>query len=694
MTGRAATWAAWAAGFWACVATAGVLALADAVRVAWEAWGTAPPGDVAVAAAATAALVVPVGLLTGTWAGLVVVGLLGNRRLGRLPVLAARVLRVLPRPFESRRVASLLVVMAAVACWGVAGVALHGVVAARVHRPLLASLLVVGVLLAVGVALAASQPAASRVLAWFFSLRSRVVARQTGLFSLRVLLGFLACVAAGGVAASWLPLYNLLYAMDLSPVVYAVGTVVLAPGLLLLLASRRGAWLLSFLASPAVVTALVVGVGASVLGARDVVSREDRVREVLYEGSPAASLVHLALTPGPPPPPGPQEQEEEPDGDTASACACPEPVGGPAVALASPPHLLVISVETLRADHSSTYGYTARDTTPALTALASTGTRFHRAYASGPCSSSSFTGLITGQLPSRLGGITRNGDVFTLRRSVTTLAGRLRAAGYRTVGMLPVVADYLKGLELGFDEFDRSFHYAEAQARRVMEVLERHRPERPLFLWAHFVDPHFPYDPQPGLESWGRRPQDLYDQEIAHVDRNLARVFRRLADTGAMDRTVVVVLADHGEAFGEHGTRLHGNSLHDEEIRVPFIFAGRGVRTGVVQEPVSLLDLAPTLVEAAGLTWTGPAPTGVSLWGTLTTGRVTTGRVVLAEGCKPGTMLALIDARKLFYRKRGDRYLLYDLANDPRERVNLFGSAPDSDRLAALVKQEMELARP
>ena len=189
------------------------------------------------------------------------------------------------------------------------------------------------------------------------------------------------------------------------------------------------------------------------------------------------------------------------------------------------------------------------------------------------------------------------------------------AAGYRTAAFVGAfVLDDRYGLGRGFDHYDDrlpaggadGFVYAERRAETVVQsagdwILAA--GTSPWLAWVHLFDPHAPYDAPPPA-SPGRAP---YDAEVAYTDAMLGRLFDRLRQAGVLDRAVIVVTADHGEALGDHGERTHGLFAYDATLAVPLIVSGPGVRPGVVDLPVGHVDLLPTLAALAGL----PAPAGV-----------------------------------------------------------------------------------
>jgi arylsulfatase A-like enzyme/predicted Zn-dependent protease len=274
-----------------------------------------------------------------------------------------------------------------------------------------------------------------------------------------------------------------------------------------------------------------------------------------------------------------------------------------------PARVLLVTIDTLRADHVGCYGG-KRVHTPTLDALARDGVRFDAAFSPVPLTLPAHSTILTGLDPDRHG--VRHNSVFTLPPEIPTVAERMRESGRATAAFVGAfVLDARYGLARGFDVYDdqmggrRSSRgvvgFAERRADAVVDSFTAWLAKAPeaFFAWVHVYDPHAEYDPPPGftLGFAGR----LYDGEIAYVDSQLARLLAALHARFGPDGTLVVVAADHGEAFGEHGEPSHSYSLYDATQRVPLLVHGPGFRGGrVVSDVVRLADLAPTLVAAVG----------------------------------------------------------------------------------------------
>ncbi len=278
----------------------------------------------------------------------------------------------------------------------------------------------------------------------------------------------------------------------------------------------------------------------------------------------------------------------------------------------TPPNLLLVTIDTLRADHVGCYG--DRDAaTPVLDALAARGTRFATAVAHVPLTTPSHASILTGLTPLRH-GIRDNGG-FALPAGLPTLATVMKDAGYRTAAFVSgFPLDRRFGLDRGFETYDdrlpygddpRRAAYVERRADATTDAALRWldgldpRDRRPFLAFVHYFDPHAPYDPP--AEYRNRFAEHPYDGEIAFVDAQLGRLLRWLDGHGLAGRTVVLVTADHGESLGEHGEDTHGVFVYDATLRVPWIMAGPGVPPGRVARTVARgIDVTPTLLDLAG----------------------------------------------------------------------------------------------
>ena len=279
----------------------------------------------------------------------------------------------------------------------------------------------------------------------------------------------------------------------------------------------------------------------------------------------------------------------------------------PAATPAAPRHVVLVTIDTLRADRLGAYGY-AEARTPHLDALAAAGVLATRAYATAPVTLPSHASILTGRYPPGHGA-RHNGVAMT--DGVPTLATVLKAAGFATgafVSAFPL--DRRFGLAAGFDVYGDRWargpdgRPADERAGQltVDEALAWRRTtgEARTFLWVHLFEPHAPY----GDAASARPLNERYDDEVAEADRQVGRLLEGLGP--ARTETLVVVTADHGEAFGEHGEIGHSIFIYDTTLQVPLIVQGPGVPRGrEVRAPVSLVDVAPTILDALSLSLAG-----------------------------------------------------------------------------------------
>jgi arylsulfatase A-like enzyme len=391
------------------------------------------------------------------------------------------------------------------------------------------------------------------------------------------------------------------------------------------------------------------------------------------------------------------------------------------------PNLLLVSLDTVRRDHTSVYGY-ERETTPRLERFAEEGVRFELAYApsatTGPTHATLFTSLhpITH-------GVVKNARV--LKPGLVTLAERLGEAGFATGG---IVSSYVLaarfGYAQGFASWDDRFDPATATVRnqswegapvevfdrtadvttaRALAWLDEARPrERPFFLFVHYFDPHAPWVPPleharrfPPADGPGESLRALvarYDAEIAFTDEQVGVLLDGLEARGLARDTLVAITADHGEGLMQHGLLMHGAQIHEEQVRVPLLlrWPGRLPAGRVIEGPVALIDLAPTLLELAGVP---PDPAleaqGRSLVPVLegreavdATRPIFLFRQHYERGFDSGVPVAGMqygvrvgDWKLILGPEEGTR-LLFDVARDPTERRDL--AAEEPERAAAL----------
>ncbi len=350
-----------------------------------------------------------------------------------------------------------------------------------------------------------------------------------------------------------------------------------------------------------------------------------------------------------------------------------------------PENVLLVTLDTLRADRLGSYGYPAA-ATPHLDALAARGLRFTRAATVAPLTLPAHSSLLTGTFPA-WHGVRDNGG-FYLGEEQDTLAEVLRGAGFRTGGFVGAfVLDSRWGIAQGFDRFFDDFDLTDFDQAPGMDAIQRpgaevvekavawlaEEREKPFFTWVHLYDPHAPYEaPEPYRSRFPSTPSGAYDAEIAATDALVGRLLAALEEDGRLDETLVVVLADHGEMLGEHGEQTHGFFVYDAAVRIPLLIAGPGIAPGVIEDQVRIVDVMPTVLARLGV----PAPAAVQGVDLAPLARGEPLRLVaLAESWFPryhygwSELVSIQDGRHKLIR--APRREVYDLVRDPAERVNL-----------------------
>lgn len=398
------------------------------------------------------------------------------------------------------------------------------------------------------------------------------------------------------------------------------------------------------------------------------------------------------------------------------------------------PNVVLVSIDTLRPDHLGCYGY-ARPTSPNIDRVAAEGALFTTAISSAPWTLPAHTAMFTG-LADSVHKVLDTTD--RLDRSRYTLAERLKDVGYATAGFFS--GPYLHpvfGLGQGFDVYTDCTSYAELNQStaekagliegkpiwdkmhadvtnpRVVQAVTswlREQPEGPFFLFMHLWDVHFDFIPPPPYDRMFDPDYDgditgenfffsprvvatmpkrdlehliaLYDGEIAWTDHCLGQILDELRKQGRYENSILIITADHGSAFFEHGLKAHRNALYDEVIRIPLIVRapGRiaaGVRCG---EQARSIDILPTIIDILGLP--SAQVMGQSLTPALTGGKLPRGDLALSELFSMGLRMRSYrrPEHKLIHDEAGDRRVTFDLSSDPHEQ------RPLTDRGASAVK--------
>jgi len=370
-------------------------------------------------------------------------------------------------------------------------------------------------------------------------------------------------------------------------------------------------------------------------------------------------------------------------------------------AAAAPLNLVIVTLDTTRADRIGAYGYAAIET-PAFDRIARDGVLFENAVAAAPLTLPVHSSMFTGKFPPEH-GVRDNGGFF-LGPGQLTLAEVLKSRGYRTGAFVGAyVLDSKWGINQGFDTYYDKFDLSESRTvslgaiqRPANEVVDQalpwidQSPGQPFFAWVHLYDAHSPYrPPEPFATKYKGRP---YNGEIAFADSQVGRLLARLEAMGVLDRTVVMILGDHGESLGDHGEASHGFFVYNSTTHVPFairapLAAAHGRR---VADPVRSVDVMPTALDLLGIA----PPQGISgatLVPLMTGARRELGLDAYSEAMYPLHHYGWSDLHAL----RAGRYKiidaprpeLYDMDRDPTEATNLYGERkPLGDTMIAQLR--------
>ena len=351
----------------------------------------------------------------------------------------------------------------------------------------------------------------------------------------------------------------------------------------------------------------------------------------------------------------------------------------------SAPNVVLITIDTLRADHLGCYGY-KQIKTPNIDGLAADSGRFEHAYTVVPVTLPSHTAMLTGTYP-MLSGM-HDFSANKLSPQQGTMATVLKQAGYATGAVVAsAVLDSRFGLNQGFDFYYDHFDFSRLEEANLDEM---ERPgnvvadqaldwlgknsQKKFFLWMHLYDPHYPYrPPEPYSREYASQP---YDGEIAFADEQVGRLLRFLKDKGLYQNTVIVLSGDHGESLGEHGEKTHGFFIYNVTMHVPLIIHLPGKpATQTVADPVSLVDLMPTVLAATGLDIPSQVQ-GRSLLSALRGEKIDRDRTLYGETFLPRLHFNWSELRGAENAKYhfidAPRPELYDLTKDPGELRNLF----------------------
>ncbi len=443
----------------------------------------------------------------------------------------------------------------------------------------------------------------------------------------------------------------------LSLTLFSLLACVLAVRLLLGLGRRllgkRWSW------SLAAIAALTFVAGAFL--ERPILSRSQGLRYFIYEKTQLASLfVRLLPT---------QRPHVGQTTTVALAESLPPLTGGPHRPGAD---IVLITVDAVRADHLGCYGY-RRPTTPNIDALAARGVRFEHAYTQAPHTSFSLASVMIGKYYPTLARLASS-------ETHETLAWIFRRYGWKTAAFFPPAVFYIDAHKMkAFESSNFDFEYvkyeylgAEGRIGQIEDFLRAEHPDK-LFLWLHLFEPHEPYERHEGFD-FGGGDVDRYDSEIAYADRVVGKVVALIERQ--RPGAVVILAADHGEEFGEHGGRYHGTTLFEEQVHVPLIVVAPGLIPHVVSGPTQLIDIPATIFGLLDL----PQPArmrGTDLGPWLATPPAPGDRLPPAFAEVEDKRMVVVGSEKLICDVSRDYCSYFDLRGDPREQHDLADQRPD-----------------
>ncbi len=379
----------------------------------------------------------------------------------------------------------------------------------------------------------------------------------------------------------------------------------------------------------------------------------------------------------------------------------------PAAFAGDRPNILVVTVDTLRSDRMSAFGYEL-STSPNLDRLMKRGAWFTRARTIEPLTNPALSSLLTSKYPHQHGS-TRNG--LRMRSGLASLPKAVQAIGYRTAAFVGnwTLKDHLSGLGEHFELYEevltrrrwlglvRSEADAEDVSTRAMEWITGHIRERrnePFFVWVHYVEPHAPYRyhreyaGQLELDKTDKYPPAVrYDTEIAFVDHAIGSLLKKLENLGLGDDTMIVFASDHGESLGEHGYWGHGRFLFEPTLRIPMSITWPGrIAPLKIDAPALIIDLAPTVLsllgqdhpsDFTGYDWTAVMAGGDPPYDRLTHYQAHRGAVISRHDSDLARRSGLLavgivkNEMKEIYRLENNRRRLFDLGADPGELQSL-----------------------
>lgn len=356
-----------------------------------------------------------------------------------------------------------------------------------------------------------------------------------------------------------------------------------------------------------------------------------------------------------------------------------------------PWNVLLITIDTVRYDHTSFGGYRDgpkhRDTTPRLQELVNKAVSFTFCNAPSAGTMASVPAILTSKyFHSGIALEERKGKPPKLKPENLLIGEIMKSGGYSTGAITS--HEYFNdwGMDQGMDSYDNEIGKdgdpdkitSSMVTDRAIAWISRQQG-RKWFLWTHFIDPHGHYMPHPDWVTYGTSEEDKYDGELAYTDHHIGRLLDELARLPGGDRTIVVITSDHGDGFNEHGFINHGQALYRELLNVPLIFYIPNGPVHLIDGAVTNLDILPTIADLTGIDVSQDSFEGESLVSEIFSGKADMNRIVFSETNFPTPIRsATTRAQKLIYNLRNNVYELYDLAKDPWEKTNIYSKDPNA----------------
>ena len=368
-------------------------------------------------------------------------------------------------------------------------------------------------------------------------------------------------------------------------------------------------------------------------------------------------------------------------------------------------NILLITIDATTPFHLDLYGY-KRKTAPNLTEFAKQSLLFNKAFSQGPNTRPAIASLITSKYVTEIYWSNKK-HFIPLKKQNLTFAEILKTEGYNTYGVL-THSYFLKkfGYNQGFDNWDISLvsldgkiafeqetaHRIYNKFRNIVKVMKKDEPN---FIWLHFFDPHDSYVFKKEAENFGKKTIDIYDNEINYTDIYLGKLFKFLKEKKLMDDFIIIVTADHGEAFGSHGYVKHGRSVYNDQMWVPLIMKFPGIKPQIIEHEVAHIDIVPTVLDYLGINKYSDRLSGYSILEKIKNNKFPPVYTLLFKKGKNQYSITY-KGYKLNYSEKQDIKKLFDIRNDMNEMHDISNEHPEImyelwNKLSKWIKKENKI---